>query len=198
MSYAEASYECDKIGGYVVTIDDADEQSYIENIIYESSMNIWLGLDRNDYGGFEWVDNSPLDYTKWGPGEPNNADNIEDCVEMYYYTKDWNDVSCYSAAGYICKKQKMYERTMPPDSPEQQSSGLSGGAITGIILGVLFAIVAAGAVIYILFFMQGFRLKKTSDPSPSVGFDNSLYATSPSVGIDDKVKLGFNDNMASA
>ncbi|XP_070535731.1 macrophage mannose receptor 1-like [Ptychodera flava] len=198
-SWAEASYECDKIGGYVVTIDDADEQNYIENIIYENSLNIWLGLVRTDLGGFEWVDGSPLDYTKWNEGEPNNYDNIEDCVELYYYTKNWNDVSCYNSAGYICKRQKAYERTMPPDgsNPGSQSGGLSGGAVFGIILGVVLAIVAAGAVIYVVFIRGGldlFSSKKMADTNPSVGFDNTLYSTSPSVGIDDKVKLDFNDS----
>lgn len=29
-----------------------------------------------------WLDNSPVTYTHWGPGEPNNANGEEQCVQM--------------------------------------------------------------------------------------------------------------------
>ncbi len=29
-----------------------------------------------------WVDFSPVTYTHWGPGEPNNANGEEQCVQM--------------------------------------------------------------------------------------------------------------------
>ncbi|XP_077993135.1 C-type mannose receptor 2-like [Glandiceps talaboti] len=204
-NWAEAAFECDKIGGYIVTINDQDENNYIEKLISDNSMNVWLGLTRSDLGGFGWVDDTPLDYTNWGPGEPNNYNDMEDCGEMYYAGNVWNDVDCYGAAGYICKKQKHNGQPNQPSDPEQQSSGLSGGAIFGIILGVVLAVVAVLAVVYMLFIRNSdFSLPKmpttssSSGPPQSVGFDNSLYSTSTSVNVDDKVKLEFNDNIADA
>lgn len=29
-----------------------------------------------------WLDESPVTYTHWGPGEPNNANGEEQCVQM--------------------------------------------------------------------------------------------------------------------
>ena len=36
--------------------------------------NAWIGLRWN--GKFYWVDESELQYTNWGTGEPNNQDNV--------------------------------------------------------------------------------------------------------------------------
>ncbi|XP_077993963.1 uncharacterized protein LOC144447754 [Glandiceps talaboti] len=144
-----------------------------------------------------------LDYTRWAPGEPNNANDGEDCGEMYHSSSEWNDNDCYTTSGYICKRQKGNGAVTLPDDgqPEEQSSGISGGGIAGIIIGILVAIVAVLAVIYALFFFRKDSMPpKTSNsdlPGP-VGFDNTLYSTSPAVNINDTVKLEFNDNQTSA
>ncbi|XP_070535732.1 macrophage mannose receptor 1-like [Ptychodera flava] len=200
-SWSAAAYECDKMGGYLVTIDDEDENSYIYKKISDSYMNIWLGLTRNELGGFEWVDNTPLDYTNWAPGEPNNADDIEGCGEMYYRSNEWNDVDCFSSAGFICKRQKGSSYTTLPmeGQPGEQSGGMNGGAITGIILGVVLAVLAAVVVIYLMMF--GISLpfgKSKSENDTATGFDNMTYASSPTVVVDDTVKLEFNDTTAEA
>ena len=44
--------------------------------------NYWIGLGRSG-NGFGWVDGSPFDFPYWLDGEPNGADNDEDCVEVY-------------------------------------------------------------------------------------------------------------------
>ncbi len=31
---------------------------------------------------FRWVDLSPVTYVHWGPGEPNDANGEEQCVQM--------------------------------------------------------------------------------------------------------------------
>ncbi|XP_077993133.1 macrophage mannose receptor 1-like [Glandiceps talaboti] len=49
-SWAEAAFECDKIGGYLITIGDEDENNYVEKIISDQKANVWLGLTRNDEG----------------------------------------------------------------------------------------------------------------------------------------------------
>ncbi|XP_077993134.1 macrophage mannose receptor 1-like [Glandiceps talaboti] len=189
-SWAEASYECDKKGGYLVTIGDEDENNYIEKVIAGAYANIWLGLTRNDEGGFRWVDDMALDYTRWAPGEPNNANDGEDCGEMFFSSSEWNDNDCFISAGYICKRQKgTAPVTLPGEGqPEKQTSGMSGGTIFGIILGVVAAVAVVLVLIYILFIKRdslSSSLKKSSDlevPYP-VGFDNTLYATSTSASV---------------
>ena len=58
----------------------------------------------NNYG---WVDNSPVTFTNWAPGEPNHggsSDLAENCVIMKPGDGLWNDVVCTDTAEYVCSK----------------------------------------------------------------------------------------------
>ena len=47
-------------------------------------------------------DNSPILWDNFGPNEPNNHDNKEDCV--YAHANGiWNDVDCNSQTEFICE-----------------------------------------------------------------------------------------------
>ena len=59
----------------------------------------------------EWNDFSPLDYTAWYAGEPNNWGEGEDCVQTSYWGPDWenpnrefwNDDHCDKEFMFICE-----------------------------------------------------------------------------------------------
>ncbi|CAC5385744.1 MRC [Mytilus coruscus] len=53
-----------------------------------------------------------MNYTDWGPSEPNNINNNENCAETYYRT--WNDNNCFMSLRFICKMQ-IYLRCGPGD-----------------------------------------------------------------------------------
>lgn len=42
---------------------------------------MWIGLVRIG-GNFVWTDATPLDYTNWHAGEPNNYHGDENCVQV--------------------------------------------------------------------------------------------------------------------
>ena len=63
---------CDLIRIKLASIHDDDERRFLASVD-EWDGDSWIGLKRNDQGGFEWIDNSPLDYTSWADGEPNNG-----------------------------------------------------------------------------------------------------------------------------
>ncbi|CAD0196873.1 unnamed protein product [Chrysodeixis includens] len=68
---------------------------------------IYIGIsDLVAKGVFETVDGLPISdvYNKWGPGEPNDAGGIEDCVVLTKDTGHLNDDSCHKRAPFICKK----------------------------------------------------------------------------------------------
>ncbi|XP_028318805.1 macrophage mannose receptor 1 [Gouania willdenowi] len=77
----------------------------------------WIGMMMRGIanGQYMWVDHSPVSYTHWAPGEPNNANGEEQCVQMNRHQGGWNDVNCGRAgAGYVCKKYPGDIHTPPP------------------------------------------------------------------------------------
>jgi len=105
--FAVALEQAHKMGGYIVTITSAQEQSFLGNVLNELEIrNAWLGASDQDGEG-EWKylegpekdvvfwsvnpDSGLTGYSYWFNGEPNNAD-IEDCAT--FFPDGWNDVSC--------------------------------------------------------------------------------------------------------
>jgi Lectin C-type domain len=83
---------------HLVTIQDSFENAIVETLA--STENAWLGLsDKTAEGNFTWVDNTPLSFTKWNTGEPNNAFGDEDCVQLKLDGGKWiwNDLNCNEA-----------------------------------------------------------------------------------------------------
>ncbi|EPQ08446.1 Collectin-11 [Myotis brandtii] len=61
-------------------------------------------LDRE--GTFVYADRSPMQtFHKWRGGEPNNAYDDEDCVEMEA-SGGWNDVACHLPMHFLCEFDK--------------------------------------------------------------------------------------------
>uniref|UniRef100_W5M913 C-type lectin domain-containing protein n=1 Tax=Lepisosteus oculatus TaxID=7918 RepID=W5M913_LEPOC len=73
--------------------------------------------------GYQWSDGSPLGYTNWGPGEPNDHQGREDCVEMVSSsnaTSWWNDLNCDAVHNWICVIPKGRKPESPPTPPPHQ------------------------------------------------------------------------------
>nr|XP_039269898.1 uncharacterized protein LOC120344668 isoform X2 [Styela clava] len=105
-SWGDADLDCKKRSGYLVSIHSDIENKAIKT--WAGGRNVWLGLKRNAWGGWEWTDDTPLSYVYWKDGEPNNVGETgEQCTEMYS-TGYWNDAICSNLRGYVCKKHKSY------------------------------------------------------------------------------------------
>lgn len=86
-SWLNVNDEVRALGGNLVSIQDGAENAWILN---NFGGGIWIGLtDDSQEGTFSWVDGSPLSYTNWNAGEPNNSGN-EDYGVMIAGGK-WND-----------------------------------------------------------------------------------------------------------
>ncbi|MGH0164673.1 UNVERIFIED_CONTAM: hypothetical protein FKN15_047304 [Acipenser sinensis] len=69
-----------------------------------------------------WLDFSPVTFVNWAPGEPNDANGEEQCVQMSRHAGTWYDMNCgKTSAGYVCKKYPGDSHTAPP--PTQPWSG---------------------------------------------------------------------------
>ena len=88
--------------GWLATITNALENDYISSIT--SSKECWIGL--NDLvveGSYQWR-RGGNGFKAWNPGDPNNLNNVEDCVIMWGYSRMWIDLQCSSGqAGFVCQ-----------------------------------------------------------------------------------------------
>ncbi|CAH1265180.1 HGF [Branchiostoma lanceolatum] len=101
VTWQQASDDCVSKGGHLATIGTYDEESFIQGLTNYDYQPYWIGLhDTGAEGTFIWVDGTPLTYTSWNFGEPNNNGD-EDCVQLSGY--NWNDAYCGGTAQYICE-----------------------------------------------------------------------------------------------
>ncbi|XP_004614832.2 low affinity immunoglobulin epsilon Fc receptor [Sorex araneus] len=101
--WLQARNECRALQGQLVSIHSQEEQDFLTP--HGSKFGTWIGLrDLDLEGQFVWMDENPLDYSNWGPGEPNNQEPSEDCVVMGH-SGMWNDVDCTSRLdSWVCER----------------------------------------------------------------------------------------------
>lgn len=65
----------------------------------------WIGAsDRIREGEWTWFTTlSPMNFTAWQPGEPNNSDGNENCVIIYAVDFLWNNLGCARRINFICE-----------------------------------------------------------------------------------------------
>ncbi|XP_048247369.1 C-type mannose receptor 2-like isoform X2 [Haliotis rufescens] len=104
----DARASCLSIGADLISIHSQAENDFV----YENITRNWIAIgatDAAEEGTFLWTDGSPMDYTNWQRGDPNNARGVEDCVFMQPSDKrmGWNDGLCSSdmTAAFICYQE---------------------------------------------------------------------------------------------
>lgn len=105
-NYAAAEFDCVAQGGHLVSIHDQATQDEVRDTAYGLLPgNWWIGLSDNALEGtFVWSDNTPLDYTSWAGGEPNNAGGNENCGHLWDAAGgEWNDIPCAVNMSYVCR-----------------------------------------------------------------------------------------------
>lgn len=96
-TWKEAQQQARDQGGYLVVIESAEEQAFVESITKDKDGRqtaVWIGLsDEVEEGEWEWVDGSETKYTNWGPGNPDNGYGLQDYVWMGWYGDGrWDDL----------------------------------------------------------------------------------------------------------
>ncbi|VDI42859.1 Hypothetical predicted protein [Mytilus galloprovincialis] len=114
-SWVDAKDFCKtNLGAYLAEITTPEENDFLMNLLpkptADNSIEVWLGArDLKREREFTW-DNSAtyLDYTDWGPNEPNGDDwYFEDCLATHLYRDGklhWNDRSCAARNFFVCEK----------------------------------------------------------------------------------------------
>lgn len=85
---------CEKMGGHLAVIDSEGENQAIYSYLLKNDRDhTFFGFsDQNNEGLWEWVDGSPIYYTNWASGQPNNKGGREHFAQ--FNGKDggtWND-----------------------------------------------------------------------------------------------------------
>ncbi|KAM6451463.1 macrophage mannose receptor 1 [Liasis olivaceus] len=120
---------CKQHGGDLTTIDSKHEKVFLwkyaftYGLHHDSYIGLILSLDKK----FGWMDGTPVTYEAWGPGEPNFANDDENCVVMYYDSGVWNDINCGVENGFICERHNSSVRTTAaPTLPAPQKGCAEG------------------------------------------------------------------------
>uniref|UniRef100_A0A3B4WVE2 C-type lectin domain-containing protein n=1 Tax=Seriola lalandi dorsalis TaxID=1841481 RepID=A0A3B4WVE2_SERLL len=87
----------------------SSEQGHLASFHSQEDLKAWVGLnDINVENQFVYTDGSAADFLLWGPNQPDNWQNNEDCVHLrgmnHQAPGKLNDDSCTSTKEYICKK----------------------------------------------------------------------------------------------
>ncbi len=84
-SWSDAASVARSLGGFLVTVDDADEDEWIFDtfaVDNDTTRHLWIGLsDEQEEGDFRWHDGTPFTYRNWGEGQPGDGDD-EDYVHI--------------------------------------------------------------------------------------------------------------------
>lgn len=102
----DAELDCIAQGGHLASIhSNAQQNEIVQGALQVADDQWWIGLDDVALEGeFTWTDKSPLNYTGWAGGEPNDAGGNEDCVHIASWAGgQWNDVACQVELRYVCR-----------------------------------------------------------------------------------------------
>jgi cysteine-rich repeat protein len=97
-SWLEARDVCANAGGYLVSVESAEEQEFLRQ---HFSIEVWLGATRGA-GGFEWTSGAPLVFTAFGRNQPDNAGGNENCLVFNRFDA-WADADCTSSKRFVCE-----------------------------------------------------------------------------------------------
>ncbi|XP_017330924.1 collectin-11 isoform X1 [Ictalurus punctatus] len=106
--YRDAELYCQGRGGHLAMPKDGSANRAIAGYVTEAGLSrVYIGInDLEREGHFVYVERSPMStFTKWREGEPNNAYEDEDCVELVS-SGEWVDVACSLTMYFVCEFDK--------------------------------------------------------------------------------------------
>ena len=95
----------------LVNIQSEEENEFISKIFSgqptEYGPECWIGLRRKatDPDSFVWTDGTVLTYSKWGPYQPDNQGQVQECgLTGHRKPTLWDDQSCATRLSFVCEK----------------------------------------------------------------------------------------------
>ncbi|XP_040202238.1 perlucin-like protein [Rana temporaria] len=102
-TWEKSREKCATLNGVLLIMKDINEMNALLPTIGKG--RYWLGLKRSseDTDIWVWADETPLTFSAWNEGEPNNDHDEEHCAEILGGVQAWNDRNCQHKIGYICR-----------------------------------------------------------------------------------------------
>ena len=107
LNWKECEAKCNTFGGNLASIHDLKTNDFLFSLM---PTNAFIGGYKKSDGKWYWTDGSPMDYTHWYTGQPDNRKGVENYIEIFYsYGKSyWNDMSLVHLHpqvkhGFICQ-----------------------------------------------------------------------------------------------
>ena len=117
-AWSVAVDECEARAGHLVTITTAQENAFVWDNLYDGD-KLWIGGSQPEgsgepLGGWGWVTGEPWSYANWETDEPNDADQNEDCAEMWADVPGtWNDNTCTEDRHFVCEWDTPKAKAIP-------------------------------------------------------------------------------------
>jgi hypothetical protein len=107
-SWLAARMSCESYGYSLAVIETAGEDAFVYGeMASRGFIDTWIGLnDVLTEMTWVWLDGTPLAYTHWDAGEPNDGAGGEDCgviMRMTGRETEWDDRSCDTEYPYVCE-----------------------------------------------------------------------------------------------
>lgn len=179
MSGSQAQAFAQNLGANLVSIQSAAENQCLISALNNMGQSgvIWIGFnDEQVENNFVWYDQSPVIYTNWAPGEPNNL-NGENCTQIYPDGM-WNDLDCNTA-----NAQSVIEVSLCPV--------VDAGADTGICPGATATLNASNALFGSTPYAYAWNNGINTQPNPVAPAASSSY----SVTVTDRYQCSTSDTV---
>ncbi|XP_067943226.1 uncharacterized protein [Watersipora subatra] len=103
MNWQQALTYCQEKDGDLLALPGDNDQVRNQISTKFSGLNkpFWVGGKRSSSGDFEWASGDKVSQALWGPGEPNNSGDVEDCAQLRNDFK-LNDIVCTLQLPFVC------------------------------------------------------------------------------------------------
>ena len=106
LSWDNANAACLAVGLQLASVQSAAQNALL--VTAAAGNRVWIGgTDAASEGAWVWSpSNTPLSYTNWATGQPNNGGGSEDCVKtgVADWAGQWHDYPCADKEKYVCQQ----------------------------------------------------------------------------------------------
>ncbi|XP_005950263.1 ladderlectin-like [Simochromis diagramma] len=110
MSWAQAEINCQSMNANLASTQSLEEYQMIQRLISDTTQqdgHAWIGAsDAIKEKFWFWSDGTPLKYTNWCTGQPDNFQGNQNCAYVNFSDKKcWDDGGCESFIPSVCAKK---------------------------------------------------------------------------------------------